>query len=429
MRVLNKRTIETMEWLSDGSYKQAFLHYDEIFQDEECIRVRSASKWGALDATGLLLFDIVYDSLEPLGDKYLGRQGFQQRIYDTRGELLFTETLGNYTVEHLLGGNIAIIRQVCKDWRFALFDVEHNQLLSSWGSVCIALDSGFLLEKDGFSLNQKCIFVNSKGEFEDAQYSQKDKYQVLSVQGRCLVFKKKNLILRLPCDGLQLSDFSVPGKMWFVACKSGKKALFDTAGQKVLDFLYDEISRVGWRAGRELFLVRNADDVGVVSKGDEQILPLQYKVILLLREGFLLVSKDGKEGYAGNDGKIVLSAKYPRVEVDSFSRMIKVFENEKCWVCNFSGKRLFPDEYDEADIYLCKEGIIFKKGSFISQTGDVVLSGFTKIERLSNFGYAVLLVCREKKYGLFDFHGNELIPVDYDLIEANASGYRGVNLF
>ena len=429
LRVLSVRTIEDMEWFDNGDYHQSFLHYDEVVQDTCCIRIRSATKWGALDVTGTLVLDIDYDELKPVGDKYLARQGFRRCFYNVKGELLFAETLGNYTVEHFLGEKVAIVRQICKDWRFALFDVEHNQLLSSWGNVCIALDFCFLLKKDNFCLDQKCIFVNSKGEFGDARYSQKDKYQVLSVQGRCLVFKKKKLILRLPCNDLQLLDFNVPGKMWFVACKNGKKALFDAAGQKVLDFLYDEISRIGWRAGRELFFVRNADGVGIVSREDEQILPLQYKIILLLKEGFLLISKEEKEGYAGNDGKVVLPAKYPRVEVDFFSRMIKVFENEKCWICDFDGKRLLPDEYDEADIYLCKEGIIFKQGDFISRTGDVVLSGFTKIERLSNFGYAVLLVCRGKKYGLFDFHGNEVIPVEYDLIEANAFGYRGVNLF
>ena len=430
LRVLNKRTIEVMVWLADGGYKQSFLHYDESVQDTCCIRVRSHSKWGALDTNGTMVLDIAYDELEPLGDKYLGRQGFQRCFYDVNGNLLFADILGNYTVEHLLEGKVAVVRQICKDWRFAFFDIRKSQLLSDWGHWCVEINSGFLLEdNDSDAHHNRCLFADKEGKLQIVEYFQKDGYQMLTANGGCSVFEKKNKILQLPCDMIQPSDFGVPGKMWFVPTKDGKKALYDAKGQKILDFAYDEILRIGWYGGQELFLVKVGANVGVVARNDETLLPLQYKKILPLEEGFLLVSDNAKEGYAQSDGRVVLPPVYQRLVIDSLSQMIKAFENDRCTIHDMNGKKLLPDAYAESEIYLCKEGIIVKDGTFIARTGDVVLSGFTKIERLSLPGYEALLVCRDREFGVFSFKGEEIVPVEYELIEANNFGYRGIDLF
>lgn len=430
LRVLSKRTVEVLHRLDNGGYQQSFLHYDEVVQDGCCIRLRVASKWGAWSVDGMRIFDVVYDSLEPFGNRYLGRQGFQRRIYDTRGELLFTETLGNYTIEGLLGGNVAVVRQVCKDWRFALFDVKNARLLSGWGHKCIEIASGFLLEDGDVDFEHSgYLFADYEGNVQKAEYSQIGRYQVLTVKGQCLVFENKVGILQLQCDELRLSDFNVHGGVWLVPVKDGKKALYDAKGHKILDFLYDEISRIGWCDGQELFWVKAGNKVGVVAKNDEQILSLQYKKVLPLEEGFLLVSMDAKEGYAQNDGNVVLPPIYQRVAVDFSSQMIKVFENDKCHICSLDGKKLFSDAYAEPEICLCKEGVIFENGAFMTRAGNVVLSGFTKIERLAKFGYEALVVCKDGKFGLYDFEGKEIIPVKYDLIEVDHFGYRGVNLF
>ena len=430
LRVLNKRTIEVMDWLADGGYKQSFLHYDESIQDTCCIRVRFHSKWGVLDASGTMVLDIVYDELEPLGDKYLGRQGFQRRFYDVKGNLLFADILGDYTVEHLFKGGVAVVRQICKDWRFALFDAQDARLLSGWGHKCLEISSGFLLEDNDFApYHSNYLFVDQEGNIQAVGYCQKGTYQALIMGGECLVFEQKAKVLRLQGDDLCLSDFGVQGGMWLIPIRGGKKALYDAKGHKILDFLYDEISRIGWCDGQELFWVKVGNKVGVVAKNDKQILSLQYEKILPLKKGFLLVADGAKEGYAQNDGNVVLQPVYQRVVVDLFSQMIKVFENDKCHICDLEGQRLSSDVYAEPEISLCKEGIIFNNGSFMTRAGNVVLSGFATVERLAKFGYEALVVCKDGKFGLYDFEGKEIIPVVYDLIEVDHFGYRGVNLF
>lgn len=435
-RVIEGNTVECRSWLGTiygGYWKRT---YNEVVQDAKVIRVRLKDKWGMLPYCGGGSLPVAYDEIRPAGDmcRYLCRKGFQAQFYNENAKLLFTEILGNYTVEQIFPERgLAIVRQLCRELRFALVSVSDGKLLSSWGNEYTALADGFLLRSLDL-LPQQCLFVSSGGwKVVDYFQEQGGRYQILNMGGFWTVCENGKEIFCKACKKLWLIDAGYRDCFLIVVQCGGMVGLYDMAGQQLLKCQYERIERIGRRAEKEVFLVKQGTASYVVSAGDSKVINFPTRTVRPCPSGYIFSDDKYREGYAADDGMIVLPAEYQHLELYAEMKLIKVCKDGRCGVCDFTGRFLVPVEYEEECITVYRQGVVVRMVNgymgFFNLQGNKFVFYCDNVEPISKFGHEVLLVKMNSAVGLRGLDGSQLVPCRYRAVEICRDGYRGIDFF
>lgn len=201
-------------------------------------------------------------------------------------------------------------------------------------------------------------------------------------------------------DSLNYKEIKYVSSGLYSFKKNGKYGLLDSESKLIKEAIYDQINEVDG----EIIVVQN-NKKGVIDKSGNVILPLIYTTIEEFIFSAYVVSIDGKYGYVGKDGKVIVKIDYDyyikskngfkRKEWDN-STLVKImpggkssFENNlddpcyckdnQCIDCNecFGNGRVFKTN----DLYCkyCKgKGIYFQDG--VRKTCDVCLGKSTEVK-------------------------------------------------
>ena len=115
-----------------------------------------------------------------------------------------------------------------------------------------------------------------------------------------------------------------------------------------------------------------------------------------------------------------------------------VYTGGKWGVINSKGEIVIDPTYEETiiipdhskDVFLCTYDVNYTDGTYktrvINSKAEEIITGYDTVQALENYDESnnlwyendVLVVSKEGKYGLVDFNGKELLPCEYDAIEA-----------
>lgn len=149
---------------------------------------------------------------------------------------------------------------------------------------------------------------------------------------------------------------------------------------------------------------------------------IAFAVIIMAIASFNKLLKGGNKG----EEKTVANAYFA------------VYTNNKWGVINSKGDIIITPEYDEAiiipnkekDVFICTYDVNYDKNTFkskvINSKKEEIVTGYDTIQALENYDNNnnlwyesdVLVVSKDKKYGLVDFKGKELLACEYSKIEA-----------
>ncbi len=120
------------------------------------------------------------------------------------------------------------------------------------------------------------------------------------------------------------------------------------------------------------------------------------------------------------------------------NRYFAVYTSGKWGVINSKGETIIKPEYSEAiiipdnskELFICTYDVDYAKNTYktkaINAKGEEIVTGYETITALENYDNEnniwyekdVLLVSKDRKYGLVDFKGKELLKCEYDEITA-----------
>lgn len=266
---------------------------------------------------------------------------------------------------------------------------------------------------------------------------------------------------------------------YFVLKTEDKTGVIDKEGNTIIDPVYDDIKIPN--PGQAVFVCYTGDTIKVLNKDKEEILtqyemvePIRFKNIasdLMYEKSVLKYKENGKYGLIDLKGKKITKAIYD--ELDSLPYKegeLVVKQGDKSGIINIKGKSLVETEYDKIEIdryytdknkyeyagYIVTKkteegyryGYINNKGKLNVKTEYNELKRITDIEdneniylvvaengqygvikndkKIVNNEYQairydsvnkVLVIEKNKKYGIADLEGKVIVPVEYNQID------------
>lgn len=202
--------------------------------------------------------------------------------------------------------------------------------------------------------------------------------------------------------------------MLVVENDSGKKGVIDLKGTEVIGAKYDEVT---YNETTGDFFVSGNGKKGLVDKQGKTKIALLYDEIQMLDKdlGLYLVKISNKSGILNQDGEVVVFLEYDKIGVERslyktttiknpyllYDNCIPVQKNGKWELLDKNGQYLLPESLRQLD------GLGCVIGTSNNRSADNVLL-------LSD--YEAIVVQKNKKYGLVNSVGQELIPCGLDTV-------------
>lgn len=340
------------------------VQYDKVFIGEKGKKGEKGKSYG-----GMIV--VVNDSK----DNESGFDVFNMGLYDKNGVML--APVENRTIEVCNG--IAAIR---------------NSVLLPDGRTIEPFDDIYI-ENENFvkvSKDRKSGVINRKGDF------------IIPI-GQC----KDVHASRYNADLLEVSvDAPYP-----IISKWG---LYNKNGDVVIPVgKYESIS-----IETNCIIVKQNGKKGALNFEGNVIVPIgRYENIKGIDGNFIEITSNGKHGVIDKDGKnIIPLGKYDYYRVES-ENLALVRSNEREGVIDGNGKEVIP--LGKYDSFKMKYGVLYtsRNGKYmiIDKNGNVIPIEYDMIEPIRYSSYGLALVEKDKKLGVIDKNGKEIIPPIYDYKE------------
>ncbi len=235
------------------------------------------NRWGLVDVEGRLVLEPIFDDLQ---------------VWEDEGNRLER----TYLLSSLHG-------------RSGLLHTTGEPILDPVADVIVPLDDRLFMAKLGGFWGA----VNERGdELIPARFDHfstiGDHFLRLVAQGKQSLFSRvyNRLIVENRHDGyFQFSDE-------YVLCRKNRKiGLVDHCGQEVLQPQYEEVQPFA----NDVFRVRYRNKWGLLSLGDEPVLPFEYDYIAPPKDVLTTVFRETKKGVVNTYGFLVLEPRFDRVEM------------------------------------------------------------------------------------------------------------------
>lgn len=199
--------------------------------------------------------------------------------------------------------------------------------------------------------------------------------------------------------------------------KNGKYGLMNPlTGDNIVSTDYDEIEKIPYFEHLDKFIVRKDEKYGVIGKGDEILIPIEFVEVFL--------SDNGKYFFALNtDGWRIFDRKLKIIEIESlkrgrlfFNRYYAVYQNDCYGFINSENQMmLIPLICEEKMEIFHDDFLIVKSNGMYGLLSDrlewIIYPNTQSIEFLTK---GKLKVKKGDKYGIQLTNGEEILPVKYD---------------
>lgn len=196
---------------------------------------------------------------------------------------------------------------------------------------------------------------------------------------------------------------------------NGNYGVIDLQGNAILEAKYDSIE---YLQDTNEFLVKSNNKVGVISAKKQTKIQLLYDDLELIDSdlGLYLAKQDNKYGIIDSNGNIKIYIEYDQIGID-----ISRFEKNGIKNKYIIASNLIPVRKDK------QWGIFDKNGNQLidfqyDSLGYIASSNKDAINLLVIPNYDVVVVCKDKKYGLINSQGQTISAVVCDDIYMSISG-------
>ncbi|MDR1809326.1 MAG: WG repeat-containing protein [Prevotella sp.] len=258
----------------------------------------------------------------------------------------------------------------------------------------------FLIEK-----NKKIGLIDKNGKvlfppvYDDVQSFGEDNFLVLSNNNWGVIDKYNKVVVPVKYSGFeQINEY-----YYVIHSRDNKKGLINKFGNIVMLPKYDEISSFS----ENLLLVKNGNNVGIISNTGNVIIPDNYNSLEKLPGANLYkVSSQNKWGVIDLSGNVIVEPLLDEIDSSGKNYIIVKKDGKYGFIVN---KKYVPARYDrivfiqeEVGVIAVKEG---KLNGFVTIYGLIVPPVYDNISRFSLSGYA--FVEKRGKLMFVDMTGRE----------------------
>ncbi len=198
--------------------------------------------------------------------------------------------------------------------------------------------------------------------------------------------------------------------------KNGKYGLIDFEGKEILACEYDEITAL--KGVKSNILIKKAENVGLVNEKGQIIVPVQYKNILTLKEGYkneyIVVNENNKYGLISTSGNVLIEPKYEMIKYLNSSNLFGIKENGVWKLINTQDTNIIIDGgYDDIIEAKTDSIIIIKDGKYgvINMNKEEIIA--PQYEDLKYVFSIYYIAKKDGKYGIINLENQEVIPFEY----------------
>lgn len=351
--------------------------------------------YGLFSLKGKMIIPVQYQNLEWVNDELIVlRKGNKQALYNSEGRAL-------------------------TDFKYAQTWIRFNNGLSS-----IRLDSkcGYI-NKNGREIIPPIFQICHPFYGNFSLVKERDKYKLINKNGKPIAFLKYDFVrnffsgtaiaktnnkwVLVDSTSKELTppydDIKRAYNGGIAVKKSNKWALIDNKGNLLTDFIYDEVK-----------IIEN-DDLHITSFW---LAPFKYD------QGFLSVSQNGKWGIINKDGKLIIKTEYDAVSPFTNGISYVKKDQKRAIVDSFGSlKTNFVYDYLQSDFYGLDilniyQVIVYGKNNLsglITPLGEEIIPPSYNLIHPADDGY--FQVVFNKKWGIIDLNGKEIIKPKYDFIK------------
>jgi hypothetical protein len=368
------------------------FHYLSYAQPNGLIRVCDGNKWGFLDKKGMIVIPIEYDdAIEFYEGRSLVKKGDSSFCIDINGRLTsgcveryakweFTEG-GSYT-QYIKGRRI-VSRPPFK----GVTDDEGKLIIPIMYAHIIGMESN------------------------TSKYRWSKLYYKASIGNRWGVMDKNGKVM-IPFVYDEVYDF-MGGMELYMVRKNNLYGLFDKKFNEMLPCVYEGIDFVTFK-GKYWF--RKKEKWGLMDKDQKVIIEPQYDSHGWMKNGKIQVTKNKKNGIIDTLGQIIIPLMYDGLDDETHNGLIVASLKNKWGYLDSLGKIAIPFEYDDIRKFYKSIAGVKKEGNyfFINASNERINSNTYDFIDHDWFGKEGIKVMRNKKVGIVDVKGNEVIPCEYD---------------
>ena len=322
------------------------------------------------------------------------------------------------------------VSRVVRNDLYGLIDKKGKFIVPcQYKSIGVCLE-GFLSVQDAETGKEG--FIDKTGKIVvPIKYDSVDRF----FDGMALVYKRdagcgyvdatgKEVIPLQYADGWAFEQGTVPVK------KNDKWGFINKKNKPLTSFVYDDAQPF-----EEGFSVVTKDDKkGFVNPQGKEIVPLVYENAEKFSEGLAAVKKEGKWGYIDKEGKVIIPFAYSHAGgFEEGTAYVSIYETnfaiDKTGNCVSGCEQLEKDKAQKPkkgwqsryefvgettdDFTVVGNGGL--QGLVNKQGKEVIPTKFTEVAVVFNHAFVAL----DRKYGMFDLKGKEVIPVIYDMLIPN----------
>lgn len=182
---------------------------------------------------------------------------------------------------------------------------------------------------------------------------------------------------------------------------------------------------------QEFYVTSTTNKVGIVNNKSETKINLLYDEIKMLDKeaGLYVVKSNGKYGVLDENGSTIIHLEYDSIGVDTtkfasnnisnkyllFDNAIPVYQNKKWGLFDTTGKLIVPVEFDYIGYTSGSNNKVVNNLLIIPSYKAIVLGKDMPSESGSSSS-------KDRKYTIYDFEGNEIVPCVLDTAYSVTSG-------
>jgi len=384
--------------------------YDKIFPiwDSNFVEVELNGKVGYIDNTGEEITPFIYDREFIVID---GRQ-----VHIPSSYVASNEKYREVKIKDKSG----VINKKGK----TVIPCIYDDMSSSFNNVFIAKRDGKI---GGVDTNNQIVipFEYYKYSIEMNKEYTKARLLVLEKNGKvhCLDSTLKKIPFSDYDDIEYLNDYQdYYGKDAFLVKKNEKFGIVDIKDSVIVPIEYEDID--GSYDEICSYITKKNGKYGLVILKNRRTIPPKYDNIKYFYKGLAEIEFNGKFGFIDTLGKEVIPPIYQRTKWEVSNSRAAVMQNDKWGCIDMEGKVIIPYIYNGAEVYDEPPMILINnngKFAFFDIDGNQLTSFKYDDVYLPYMPYKTELftVYIDKKEGLVDAKGDEVVPPIYDEIRGN----------
>lgn len=395
--------------------------YEEIdeFNELKLARVKRENKFGFIDINGSEVIPCVYKAL------------FEFSCSHTLG--ISEDEDSNENILHVLNqdGHITFSSKdflECKSvvdnqvWikvdstdKWTLFDCSGNMILETKHSVLAAASKDRHWVQDS---NEQFGIIDSADNlivpFEIEQVEKLDNDFIVATKNdlNCLISPLGEKLTDYLYEEIGYSVLHNEG--WFKIKQNGLYGILDKYGRQIISCSYEDL-RCYLNDG--FILVKNNDKWGAIDLNEQLLLPYEFDFLQEFCEDLAYFEKDEKGGFVDKAGKVIIDNLFIQpMELNFSGGYCVVYENEEeCYLIDNKGRRASKN-YSQLDYNKDVKLLVAQdsKGKYhyldLDQKERIKTSADVCYSFINNYAN----VLKDELYGVIDITGKVIIPCEYE---------------